>query len=281
MENNIFKEIISYIDFLRGLGYKCVLSHFDTRFEPYTQELYLYEVHLSSVCYYLKQSKATEGRCHLQKMKLNSMDFDSPFYSSCYAGVEEYIFPVLFEGNDIMRIHISGYRDTLKKSLYCKEKTRKMCDVGFIKAYSELSPNPPSMDEALSFVKPLEYMIIELYKYCRQNNQVISETKKLYLRAMEIINKSYQEKITVDSIAREMNYSPSYLRYIFKKEGDTTPNKQINAVRLENAKYLLLNTNLSVTEISFRCGFVDSNYFSTVFKERYGHPPKAYKRLNA
>ncbi|MBO5338903.1 MAG: helix-turn-helix domain-containing protein, partial [Clostridia bacterium] len=48
-----------------------------------------------------------------------------------------------------------------------------------------------------------------------------------------------------------------------------------------NAKYLLLNTNLSVTEISFRCGFVDSNYFSTVFKERYGHPPKAYKRLNA
>ena len=280
MENNIFNDVISYIDFLRSVGYKCVLSHFGMRFEPYTQELYLYEIHLSSVCHYLKHNKSTEGRCGLQKAKLNSMKFDSPFYSCCYAGIEEYIFPVIFEGEDIMRIHISGYRDTLEKSLCRKEKVGKICDEGFVKAYDELSPNPPRLEEVLKFIKPLEYMIIELFKHCRQNSQRLSESKKTYLKAIEIINKNYAEKITVEELAKLMNYSPSYLRYIFKREGNTTPNKQINRVRLENAKYLLLNTTLNITEISYRCGFVDSNYFSTAFKEMYGHPPKVYKRLN-
>ena len=278
MKNDIFKDITNYIDFLRLQGYNCVLSNFDMRFEPYTQELYLYEIHLSPVCHYLKQNKSTEGRCGKQKGKLNLMDFDYPFYSCCYAGVEEYVVPVIFEEKTIMRIHISGYRDTLEKSFYCKEKIKGICGNDFIKVYNELSPKPPSLDEVLRFTKPLEYMIIELYKHCRENKKALTETKKIYLKAISIIQEKYSESISVEELSKIMNYSPTYLRYVFKKEGNTTPNKHINEVRLENAKYLLLNTSLNITEIAYRSGFSDSNYFSTVFKERYGQPPKMYKK---
>lgn len=281
MEHNIFKDLTNYIDFLRLQGYNCVLSHFDMRFEPYTQELYLYEIHLSPVCHYLKQNKPTEGKCIIQKAKLNSMDFESPFYSCCYAGVEEYILPVNFEGETIMLIHVSGYRDTLEKSIYCMEKIKRISDNGFLKSYNELSTNPPTLDEVLRFTKPLEYMIIELYKYCQENKRPLTETKKIYLKAVGIIQEKYAEKLSVLELAKIMNYSPNNLRYIFKKEGNTTPNKQINEIRLENSKYLLLNTTLNITEIAYRCGFSDSNYFSTAFKERYGQSPKIYKKVNA
>lgn len=278
MRNDIFKDVTNYIDFLRLQGYNCVLSNFDMRFEPYTQELYLYEIHLSSVCSYLKQNKLTEGQCGKQKRKLNSMDFDYPFYSCCYAGVEEYVLPVNFEGETIMRIHISGYRDTLEKSSYCKDKIKGICGSGFIKVYNELSQNPPSLSEVLRFTKPLEYMIIELYKHCSENKKVLTETKKIYLKAVGIIQEKYSEGITVTKLSSIMNYSPTYLRYIFKKEGNTTPNKYIKEARLENAKYLILNTSLNMTEIAYRSGFSDSNYFSTAFKQRYGQSPKVYKK---
>ena len=280
MRSNIFKDVVGYIEFLRKMGYNCVLSHFDTRFEPYTQELYFYEIHMSSVCHYLKRNCTTKGKCNAQKTKLNLFECSEPYYSCCYAGVEEYIFPVNFEGETIMRIHISGYRDTLEKSKYCKEKISQICDGEFLKLYNELFTNPPSLNEVEMFTKPLEYMIVELYKYCQKSSQMVSETKKVYLKAIALINEKYADKITVESLAKMMNYSPSYLRYAFKKEGGISPNKQINEIRLENAKFLLLNTTLNITEISYRCGFADSNYFSTVFKEKYGKPPKGFKKMN-
>ena len=67
------------------------------------------------------------------------------------------------------------------------------------------------------------------------------------------------------------------MQYIFKKEGQTTIKSYINKVRLDKAKYLLTHSYLNVTDIAFDCGFSDSNYFSTAFKNKYGTSPKKYR----
>ena len=52
----------------------------------------------------------------------------------------------------------------------------------------------------------------------------------------------------------------------------------LTELRIEDAKTLLENTKLSVTEISYSVGFADSNYFSNIFKKSVGLSPLAYRK---
>lgn len=51
----------------------------------------------------------------------------------------------------------------------------------------------------------------------------------------------------------------------------------IRSVRLDQARQLLLSTTLSITEIAFKVGFKDSNFFSTCFREAYGVSPRKFR----
>lgn len=275
MENIHLSNAINYIEFLRTCGYYVSLSGFEDRFEPYTKDLLSYEIHLHSICNYLKQCKGTQGMCVANKRRLTNAHVNRVIYSCCYAGVEEYVIPVIYEDVPIINVNVSGYRDTLEKSKERKNQIAKLCDQDFKRLYKELSTTPPTKENVLSFVKPLEYMLVELYKHCKENKSNKSKsTKVIYLKAMEYIHENYMHKLSCESIAKELNYSTSYLRYIFKCEGVTSINKQINNIRLERAKYLLESTSQSITEIAYSCGFCDSNYFSTTFKAKYGKSPK-------
>jgi len=52
----------------------------------------------------------------------------------------------------------------------------------------------------------------------------------------------------------------------------------INNFRLENAKQLLENSSLTISEIAYKTGFSSPNYFSTVFKKKYGSSPASYRK---
>ena len=119
-----------------------------------------------------------------------------------------------------------------------------------------------------------------LYKHCLSlgdENSEKSPTRQLFLAAVQYINENYMQQISCDSLSSEFNYSVSYMQYVFKKEGNTTIKSYINEVRLQRAAYLLTNSYISVTDIAFASGFLDSNYFSTAFKSKYGISPKKYR----
>ena len=280
MKITILNDITNYIDFLRQCGQSVTLSCFENRFEPYTTDLMKYEVHILPICRYLKLNASTVGRCGRNKRKLEKLDIKEAYYSCCYAGIEEYVIPVIYKDIFLMNIHLSGYRNTIEKSKENMNRIAKICGPEFKEMYKALSTNAPSLFEATRFIKPLEYMIIKLYKYCRdnyENAENLSVTKALYLRVMSYIHENYMHEISCSEIAKELGYSSSYLRYVFKKESDGSLNSKINDVRLSHATYLLANTKLNITEISFNCGFYDSNYFSSVFKKKYGISPRTYR----
>ena len=280
MNHSILQDCLSYIDFLKGLGYFVSLSGFSSKLDPYIDKLLSYEIHLHSVCFYLKQNNSTIDKCVLNKKRLNDSKITEPYYSCCYAGVEEFVIPVLYEGESILRINISGFRGTLAKSKKFMERISLKCDSLFPQLYMELSPSPPTLDEVMKFITPLKYMIIELYKHCQgisENYRENSPTKQIFINALHYINENYMQQISCDSISSKFNYSTSYMQYIFKKEGNTTIKAYINNVRLNQARYLLSNSNANITSIALACGFSDSNYFSTAFKSKYGISPKKYR----
>ncbi len=96
-------------------------------------------------------------------------------------------------------------------------------------------------------------------------------------KAVTYIEKHYNEKIKISFLADLSNYSERQFIRVFKDAFNCTPSDYVMNIRIKNAKHLLSASNYSITEIAFRCGFGDSNYFSRVFKKDVGVSPTRYR----
>ena len=69
-----------------------------------------------------------------------------------------------------------------------------------------------------------------------------------------------------------------YFRRLFKEKYGISPMRYINVNRLKRAKNLLIEDEMSISEISQYCGFLDGYSFSRVFKKWVGISPSEYKK---
>jgi len=96
--------------------------------------------------------------------------------------------------------------------------------------------------------------------------------------AVDFIKKNYPHDINVSSIAREIGLGRSYFSALFKRYLGISPIDYLINYRLSQA-CLLFHSDLTITEISYLCGFSDSSNFSVRFKKYTGYTPKDYRRL--
>ena len=283
MSKQILDDIHGFIKFIEACGYTVSISFIENKFSIYTEDLMRYDFHPHSVCNYMKKNGKTENRCVCNKNNLRNSSLDKPYYDCCYAGVEEFLIPVRYDNLLICCIHISGYRGVLEKSKYKMEKISEQCTEQFFKLYNELSIEVPTMEKVLSFVKPLQYMLTDLYLECQKKQNKENNSTSLddiYIKALNFIHDNYSGNLTCDTIAEHLKYSASYIRYVFKKSDKISVQAKINQIRLNKAKQLIHITNMSISEIAFSVGYNDSNYFSTAFKKHFGVSPKEYRSEN-
>jgi len=95
---------------------------------------------------------------------------------------------------------------------------------------------------------------------------------------IEYIESHYAEKITLDMLARHTNLSASYLSNLIKKETGLSLMDNINKVRVEQSKKLLLSTNLSSHEVALSVGFSYQNHFASTFKKITGFSPTDFRK---
>ena len=96
-------------------------------------------------------------------------------------------------------------------------------------------------------------------------------------RAVEYIKENLAEDFNISDLADYLSLTPNYLQFVFKRQMGITPNSYITKRRLEKAKFLLINTGLSIAEVGSRCGFLDNVYFSYVFSRNEGLAPSRYR----
>ena len=87
--------------------------------------------------------------------------------------------------------------------------------------------------------------------------------------------------LTADRLAEQFNVSRSYLYRIFRESYGVTPSDQLEQIRMEHAKKLLAETELSVTDIASACGYNSSNTFYKAYKKRFGCTPNASRGAKA
>lgn len=96
--------------------------------------------------------------------------------------------------------------------------------------------------------------------------------------AIGIIHQHFREKIVIPRLAREIGMSESSFTRHFKTATGETPVEYMLKLRLQDAADKICN-GMAVSEAAFSAGFSDSNYFSRVFKKKYGVSPRKFCRM--
>ncbi len=98
--------------------------------------------------------------------------------------------------------------------------------------------------------------------------------------SLKHIHTCFANKIDIPYLAEMERLSNSRYIAVFKKLMGKSPNEYIIDLRLQLAKSLLVNTNMSIRQISERIGYTDQYFFSRLFKKHLGLSPQEYRKEN-
>ena len=104
------------------------------------------------------------------------------------------------------------------------------------------------------------------------------QTPTLAAKARAFIDKNYKENIRLGDIAAATHTNAYYLSHLFKAEIGLSPMKYVILRRIGEAQNLLINTDMTITQIAAQVGYNNSNYFQNVFKGALGMTPGEYRR---
>lgn len=91
------------------------------------------------------------------------------------------------------------------------------------------------------------------------------------------IKEHYCERLTLESIAKSVGFSKSYISRQFKQYKGITIMEYVIRKRIEQAKQLLKEGDWSIKQISYALGYSDPNYFTWSFKKQVGISPMQYR----
>ncbi|MEU4744882.1 helix-turn-helix transcriptional regulator [Actinosynnema sp. NPDC023658] len=99
-------------------------------------------------------------------------------------------------------------------------------------------------------------------------------------RAIDTMWNRYHEPLSLADMADTAILSKFYFSRVFRTLTGTSPGRFLTAIRLTKAKQLLLETSLSVTEISYMVGYNSLGTFTSRFTRSVGVPPARYRALS-
>ncbi len=124
----------------------------------------------------------------------------------------------------------------------------------------------------------LQSLLIEpLGVASRQSTDLLAIDDPKLSEALRYIRENANQGITVSDLLQAVPMSRTLLERKFKNALGITPHNHIQKIRLQKAKTLLSNTQLSVKEIAERCGFAHVEYLSVAFKREIGQTPTEYR----
>ena len=271
-------SIINYIEFLKQHFDLAVSIHgTEGRLDPYMSRLAPYNIHSNPYCLFVKSSKQNWTLCRLKQQRAAEVAREGFFFGSCYCGVGEYILPIK-HGDEFMGfISVGGYFGSEEKRDHFAEKYGFSLEEIRDKYKSYLSPLPPKPETVRTLIEPLAAMLALLF-INKSEEAAPSGDGYVYGHIVSYLHNHIDEKILLSDVARFCHYSPSFVTRLFKSRSGMTVGEYLQNIRMKKARELLLKTDMQISEISEACGFSDTNYFIACFSERFGTPPKKFRK---
>lgn len=120
-------------------------------------------------------------------------------------------------------------------------------------------------------------MLTTEYEFTLTREQNSKRSQMVGDEILEYIQEHFQD-ISVAKLVEEFHYNEDYFNRLILKRKNMTYSEYVQSLRLEHAKELLLQTNMSVDEIVHECGYQNKGFFYRLFQKRYGMTPAAYRK---
>lgn len=119
------------------------------------------------------------------------------------------------------------------------------------------------------------FSLLLRYNFGQQEEEIQPFSSQLLTikSTLDYVTKNYMDKITIKSISKNFGLSEQHFTRLFKQFTGKTFIEHLTYYRLEQAKNLLLKTDLPISRIPELTGFCNPCYFSRVYKNYYGITP--------
>lgn len=173
------------------------------------------------------------------------------------------------------------------EALHLSEKEKQVLYDCVLKIQNELDENIDTHSQNL-IVSNIELLLNYCSRYYGRQFITRKNTNKDIVAQIETLLRNYFNSgilhenglPSVKFLADNAHLSPNYLSDLLKKETGMNAQDHIHFFLIEEAKNILLNTNISVSEIAYSLGFEYPQYFSKLFKQKTGKTPIEFRNVN-
>lgn len=119
-----------------------------------------------------------------------------------------------------------------------------------------------------------------LMKECtvEKSNDVTIAQDTYVKQILSYLNRHYNENVTLQTLSKILHLTPQYISKIIKEETGKGFKEYLIRLRLEQALFLMKNTDKNLLNISEECGFSNNQSFIYYFKNEYGISPSQYRK---
>ncbi|MCM1065575.1 MAG: helix-turn-helix transcriptional regulator [Eubacterium sp.] len=133
------------------------------------------------------------------------------------------------------------------------------------------------LDMFLSVMKILyENLDVKAYDTVKESTELTSLKNML-----SYIEEHFAQRITLDNLAASGTCCKSRCSFLFKKFLHETPMTYIAKLRLQKSLVTLLDSDKSIFDIAYECGFCDASYYCKTFQRYYGISPLTFAHFKA
>ncbi len=139
---------------------------------------------------------------------------------------------------------------------------------------------PKSRLECLMISRAYEFFSELIRLFPKQDNPHNDDDSEYVKRMVALLQKNCLSSYSIADLSRDIGFSRSYVYKLFDRYLKMPPAEYLKKYRLSRACELLRNSELSIEQIAFSCGYCDRYYFTRVFTAEIGIPPAEF-RANA
>ncbi len=99
------------------------------------------------------------------------------------------------------------------------------------------------------------------------------------IRVAQLMEENIEKPLSLDKIAKATGLSRRQIERLFKRDLNCVPKRYYLEMRLRRARELLLQTAMPIMDITAACGFQSPPHFSKCYRNQFGHPPSAERKI--
>lgn len=129
-----------------------------------------------------------------------------------------------------------------------------------------------------SLILRLVYLLSSYGPTHRIKHSPKSNRHKIIEQTVEYIDNNLTSDLSLEALAGMAKFTPIYFHKLFKASTGKTLHRYVEEKRIKKSINLLLSTDMTLTEISYECGFTSQSYFSYAFKRHMKISPREYAK---